>query len=156
MMLFLGNLFHKWHAPSRGTQFDTLAGKLPVDIVNKIMSFWSPAYPFLDEIKEVFPKIVTARNTFAEELLSVGYIDAMIWDNSWEEPGSFWFSECDTDAYRYVYEHWYYPDHLMNLYDGTCQSEGADVEGGWINGIIRGALGRGGREWTDACSPRRC
>ena len=154
MMLFLGNLFHKWHAPSRGTQFDTLAGKLPVDIVNKIMSFWSPGYPFLDEIKSVSPKIVTARNTFAEELLSVGYPDAILASD--EEMSSLWFSECDTDEYREQYEHWWYADHIMNLYDGNCQSEGADVEGGWINGIIRGALGRGGREWTDACSPRRC
>jgi hypothetical protein len=75
MALFLGNLFHKWgqdttkprhlHNALR-TQFDTFAGKLPGDIVNKIMSFWSPGYPFLEEIKWVFPKIVKARIAFAD------------------------------------------------------------------------------------------
>ena len=62
MMLSLGNLFHKWYAPyARETQFDTLAGKLPEDIVNKIMGFWSPGYPFLDELKLVYMRVAIWR-----------------------------------------------------------------------------------------------
>ena len=72
-------------------EFDNLAGKLPRDIVNKIMSFWSPGYPFLEEFKLVFPKIVAARLEFAEDQLSFpipsidlsmvsgGWVDAIIW-----------------------------------------------------------------------------
>jgi hypothetical protein len=160
MALFLGNLFHKWYAPyARETQFDTLAGKLPGDIVKKIMSFWSPGYPFLEEVKSFYWELDIARITFADELLEAGYdFDEFPVPRPWvydddlsDDLVGLWFSECDTSDYRQLRGD---PrrtrrgdDHIYQLWEIGCGAVSMhEEEYLWKNGIMRGALKNG---WHD-------
>ena len=151
MMLSVLNLLQKWYTPySRETQFNTLAGKLPCDIVNKIMSFWSPAYPFLDEIKSVFPKIVTVRIEFADELLGDGglYADMQDWyeedvgeSPTDEQKSEWWFTECDYEKLNeFELEEMLINEQIDELWNCTSVGNAGNFRGRWRNGIIRGAL----------------
>tara|TARA_R110000744_G_C19004998_1_gene522281 strand:+ start:43 stop:510 length:468 start_codon:yes stop_codon:yes gene_type:complete len=142
--------FHKWYAPyARETQFNTLAGKLPEDIVDKIMSFWSPGYPFLNELKSFYWELDIARITFADELLEAGYDFDEFSSRGWEYDSDFdddlvglWFSECDTPDYRAdICRCKYCPNHIYSLWEIGCEADSSDdSEYHWKNGIMRGAL----------------
>ena len=129
-------------------EFDNLAGKLPRDIVNKIMSFWSPVYPFLEDVKTFYRELDMARIAFAHQMLEVGFIfEPSPWvfvehvselDDDLCAPAGLWFEECDTRDYRNRAGR---IRHLLyQMWEMDCNPVFPNKKYHWKNGIMRGAL----------------